>query len=101
MVHLDNNAVEPVQRLACDAICAEHKVLVQGVSLGSMTEGSVMGLHQAAMAAIRKEQFKLRSPLQCKHHSQSSQVRFTHMPYICMVFRSQIPSESCCCCCAV
>ena len=53
-----------------------------------------MDAHQAAMAAIRKGQFKLRSPLQSKDHSQSSEARFTSMVQICVMFRPHIPSES-------
>ena len=53
-----------------------------------------MNAHQAAIAAIKKGQFKLRSPLQSKDHSQSSEARFTSMVQICVMSRPQIPIES-------
>ena len=52
-----------------------------------------MDAHQAAMTAIRKGQFRLRTPLQSEDRSQSSKVRFTSMVQICAMLRPNIPSE--------
>ena len=66
---------------------------MQAASSRGMAEDPVMDAHQAAMAAIRKGQFKLRSPLQSEDHSQSNEVRFTSIVQNCVMFRPHIPSE--------
>lgn len=52
-----------------------------------------MDAHHTAMAAIRKGQFKLRTPLQSKDHSQSNEVSFISVVQMYVTFRPYTPSR--------